>query len=136
MTRAPILLATDHNEDQELILRALASFSLRDAAVIASDMDGAAAFLSDDEQPAPALVIVDARLPKGGGVALLSLLRTVPRLKRTPAIMLCGPADADCVQQAYDAGANSVIRKPASRSHFSEAVNHVIRYWMFLNQSG
>jgi CheY-like chemotaxis protein len=130
MARAPILVATGSAENQETLLAALGSFSLRDAAVVAHDADGAIAYLKDGEQALPTLVLLDELEDEA---AVLALMRTESRLRHTPVIVLS--SDSANVARAYEAGANSFIRKPTSRSHLNEALYQIIRYWVFLNQS-
>ena len=130
MARAPILLATASAGNQETLLAALGSFSLRDAAVVARTAADAITYLKDEEQAVPTLVLLDEL---ENDAAVLALMRTESRLRRTPVIVL-SPSNANAAR-AYEAGANSFIRKPTSRSHLNEALYQIIRYWVFLNQS-
>jgi CheY-like chemotaxis protein len=134
MTRGPIIVATDNAADRQLLLDVLSSFSTHDSAITAVDCAEAELVLRDTERPPPSLVLLDEDLPGTSCADVLTMLRNDPRLKRTPVIVLTGRSSGHA-SGAYEAGANSVIRRPSSRPQFTEALHHVIRYWLFLNQS-
>ncbi len=82
----------------------------------------------------PQLVLLDLKLPKVGGLEVLESLRSDPRTKRLPVVVLTSSNVESDLARSYDLGANSYIRKPVDFTQFMEAVNQLGLYWLVLNE--
>lgn len=137
-----ILLVEDNDDDVELTLRALRRN--RVANVVDVVRDGAEAleylaatgkFAGRDPDDLPQLMLLDLKLPKVGGLEVLERVRSDPRTKRLPVVILTSSNVESDLARSYDLGANSYIRKPVDFTQFMEAVNQLGLYWLVLNEA-
>ncbi len=93
--------------------------------------DGATAlhYLENDNSgPAlngPALVLLDLNLPDMSGTDILARVKSNPRLKRTPVVVLTTTDDKVEIQRCYDLGANVYITKPVNYESFADAIRQL-----------
>jgi CheY-like chemotaxis protein len=131
-----ILIADDDEEDRALAARAL------HAARLANDLH----FVDDGEQsldylkhrgiytdralsPRPGLMLLDLKMPKKDGFAVLRELRADPDLRTIPVVVLTtSTAEADIVR-SYDLGVNSFISKPVTFAGLVDAMSTLGKYW-------
>lgn len=133
-----ILLVEDNPDDVELTLIAFERSKLVNEVLVASDGAEALAMLhgTDDRpavQPAPALVLLDLKLPRVDGFEVLSRIRAHPTTKLLPVVILTSSAQERDIVQTYSSGANSYIVKPVDFEQFVESAQHIGMYWLLLN---
>jgi two-component system response regulator len=128
-----ILLVEDTEDDIELTRRALKKNRLTNPLVIARDGQEALDYLFGNEEP-PAIVLLDLQLPKIGGLEVLRRLKSDPRTRLIPIIILTSSREERDVVDGYTNGANSYIRKPVDFDQFTEAVRQLGLYWLILNE--
>ena len=75
----------------------------------------------------PDLIICDLGLPDIGGLALITMLRKLPRMSGVPIIVCTGDASRETVQGALAAGATDYIAKPIDLLLFEERVLKAMR---------
>jgi CheY-like chemotaxis protein len=137
----PVILFVDDDADAELLARrALQQNDLHIEVVVARDGVEALDLLFATGAQAgaaplrPALIVLDLNLPRVGGLAVLRQLRAAPATQLLPVvIMTSSQADQDMLA-GYELGANSFIRKPATFEQYVDAVRHLGRYWLTLNE--
>lgn len=123
------------DRDAEAALLELALEDLEPQVEVRRLRDGVEAldFFTRVEQP-PALVLLDLRMPGMDGVAVLRALRDLPApLGTVPVVVFSSSDDPDDVDRAYDAHANSFVRKPIRFLDYRERVRGVVRYWIDAN---
>jgi CheY-like chemotaxis protein len=87
-----------------------------------------------DPRDAPAVILLDLKLPRIDGLEVLKQVRADPKVQRIPIVILTSSAqDRDRIE-SYNLGANSYVQKPVAFEDFSEAVRQVGLYWLVLNQ--
>lgn len=131
-----VLLVEDNADDIELTRRALQRCGRQIDLRVAGDGQAALELLS--AQPAecpPDLVLLDLKLPRLGGLDLLTRLRAAPATKAIPVVVLTTSLEEHDLAEAYRRGANSYLRKPVSFEEFTAMVRDLIRYWLDLNQT-
>lgn len=136
-----ILLVEDNPDDEELMLRALRKNGIsqrvevvRDGAEAADFLFARGAFARRDVLDLPRVMLLDLQLPKLSGLDVLRLLRADARTRRIPVVVLTSSAEASDIEQAYDLGANSYVRKPVEFDEFVEFVRSLGNYWLRLNE--
>ena len=75
----------------------------------------------------PDLVILDIMMPDMDGYLTCSRLRTLPRGKRVPILILTGLDDANSIAQAYQHGATDFITKPVNATILCHHVRYMLR---------
>jgi CheY-like chemotaxis protein len=137
-----ILLIEDNIDDERLTLRALRKNNIINEVVVACDgqeavdyLFGTGSFMGRDLSVMPAVIILDLKLPRIGGLEVLKRIRADVRTKSIPVVVLTASEDESQVGESYANGANSFIQKPTDPSDFSEMVLQVAMYWLLLNRT-
>jgi two-component system, response regulator len=135
------LLVEDNPSDVDLTKRALGRQRIANEMVVVGDGQEALDYLlgtggAADGQlaPLPALVLLDLKLPKVDGLAVLSAIRQNERTKRLPVVILTSSNEEQDVASSYDLGVNSYVRKPVDFVQFSEAIRTLGLYWLVMNE--
>ena len=141
MREKMILLVEDNPDDEALTMRALKQSKLANEIVITRDGNEALEFLfatgkyeGRDVSHAPAVILLDLKLPKLSGLEVLQRLRADPRTKLIPVVVLTSSSEDEDMLRSYELGANSYVRKPVVFGRFADAVSQLGMYWMLLNQ--
>jgi two-component system, response regulator len=135
-----ILLVEDNPSDAELTIHALEKSKVINK--IRHLQDGAAAldFLfcrgphSDRHfDSPPRLILLDLKLPKVDGLGVLQEIKSDPRTKAIPVILLTSSKEERDVAMGYQLGVNSYIQKPVSFTEFQDVVKQLGMYWLLVN---
>ena len=133
-----VLLVEDDCDDEELTTRELKRAHLTSPVEVAHDGQEAIDYLFGTEEepakPVPALVLLDLKLPRLGGLEILRRIRADEHTHRVPVVILTSSnEDADLIS-GYDLGANSYVCKPIQFDEFANAVKQLGVYWLIINQ--
>lgn len=139
MTTKVILLVEDNPRDVLLTERAFQQSKIANKLQVVRDGAEALDYLLGPEAgtpacPAPALVLLDLKLPKVDGLEVLRRIREDQRTHLLPVVILTGSAEEQDIIRGYGNGANSYIRKPVDFTQFTEAVKNLGLYWLVLNE--
>jgi CheY-like chemotaxis protein len=78
----------------------------------------------------PDLILLDLNLPKVSGHDVLTKIKSDPRTRHIPVIILTSSrAEAD-VHRAYEAHANAYLRKPSTLEGLLNTARDVKNFWM------
>lgn len=77
----------------------------------------------------PALILLDHYAAPLNAVEIIKDLKSNPRYALIPTVVLSGTINPEILRNCYAAGANSVIKKPASGREINEKIGTFIRYW-------
>ena len=72
--------------------------------------------------PRPGLILLDIKMPKVDGYAVLKRIKTDPALRVIPVLMLTSTDDQGEVNRCYALGANSYVVKPIQYEAFQSCV--------------
>ena len=135
-----LLLVEDNPEDLKMTLRALKKANLANHIHIVRDGAEALQFIFCEGeysgrkiQNAPKVILLDLKLPKVDGKEVLERIKSDPRTKMIPVVMLTSSKEQSDVVESYNLGVNSYIVKPVNFEQFSEAVQKLGMYWLLLN---
>lgn len=129
-----ILLVEDNTDDAELTKVGLAEHNLANRLRIARDGAEALELLLGEDATEFAFVMLDLKLPKVGGLEVLTRLRADSRTSSLPVIVLTSSSQEEDVIASYSNGANSYVRKPIDFDEFASAVAQLGLYWAVLNE--
>lgn len=99
-------------EDDEHIAQLLKFILERERFVVHLARDGREAKAFIEQNPPPAIVLLDVMLPFFDGFALVTILRAQPAWKTVPVIMLTAKTQEKDIVRALDKGASDYIVKP------------------------
>ncbi len=77
----------------------------------------------------PDLILLDLNMPLKDGREALQEIKSDPRLRTIPTIVMTTSGDEDDIRYCYDTGANSYIVKPSSYSGLLDVVSSLTSYW-------
>ena len=83
----------------------------------------------------PVLVLLDLKLPRIDGLEVLRRVRSDPRTRRVPVVILTSSREEQDVATGYDLGVNSYIRKPVDFNQFAEVIKQLGLYWLVINEA-
>jgi CheY-like chemotaxis protein len=86
-----------------------------------------------DKYPFPDYILLDIRMPKIDGFEVLETLKTDPRCKGIPVIMLTTSDYQAEIKKSYELGANSFITKASGPGEFIEKIKDLEFYWTKTN---
>jgi two-component system response regulator len=141
LTDVEILLVEDNPNDVELTLRALQKQNLANKVFVVKDGAEALEFIfatgsysGRKVEEHPKVVLLDLKLPKVDGIEVLRKMKSDPRTKDVPVVMLTSSQEERDVIETYKLGVNSYIVKPVDFSNFVHAVSELGLYWGMLNK--
>jgi CheY-like chemotaxis protein len=136
-----ILLVEDNEDDMDLALHALRREKLANSIFVVRDGEEAldflfcrGAFAQRSFDHPPKLVLLDLKLPKVDGMEVLKLVKSDPRTKTIPVVIMTSSKEERDLVAGYNLGANSYIQKPVDFDQFRETVKSVGLYWVVINQ--
>jgi CheY-like chemotaxis protein len=135
-----ILLAEDNANDLELTLAALQQNHLANEVVSVRDGAEALDYLYKRGQfanrpgGAPALVLLDLKMPKVDGLEVLKQIKSDPHLSFVPVVMLTSSREESDLIRSYQLGVNAYVVKPVDFSEFMDAVRQIGAFWAVVNE--
>ena len=136
-----ILLVEDNQDDLDMTLRALRKANLTNH--IQAVRDGAEAvdfifcqgtFAGRKFESPPKVILLDLKLPKIDGMDVLKRIKSDPRTKMIPVVVLTSSKEQKDVIESYNLGVNSYMVKPVNFEGFAATVKDLGMYWLLLNQ--
>ena len=85
-------------------------------------------------QYTPKVILLDIQMPKVNGLEVLQKLKSDPKTRTIPVVILTSSKESPDVQKSYDLGANSYIVKPVNFEGFAQAIKNLGFYWLLINQ--
>jgi DNA-binding NarL/FixJ family response regulator len=135
-----ILLVEDNAMDAELTLDAFHRARLTNSVHVARTgqealdyVTGRADFADRQQHPLPDLILLDLKLPQVSGHEVLREIKSLPRLKRIPVVILTSSKEEGDRALSYDLGANSYLVKPVRLDDFLAMAAQIKDYWLTLN---
>jgi len=128
-----ILLVEDNPGDVRLTVEGLKESKVRNNLHVTRDGVEAMAFLRREGQHAravrPDLILLDLNLPRMDGREVLSELKSDPKLKTIPVVVLTTSRAEQDVLRSYELQANCYITKPVDLEQFISVVKSIEDFW-------
>jgi two-component system response regulator len=134
-----VLLVEDDANDAEMTLYAFEQHHLSNRIHIARDGAEALDFVFGTgpytgQWVDLKVILLDLKLPKVDGMEVLRRLKSDPRTRAIPVVVLTASREESDRVRTYDLGVNSYLVKPMDFEKFVEAVRQLGLYWLLLNQ--
>jgi CheY-like chemotaxis protein len=139
-TLGRILIVEDDPNDVELTLTALADYNLANEVVVARDGQKALDYLYCRGEFAarpvgnPAVMLLDLKMPKVGGLEVLQQIRSDEQLKLIPVVVLTSSHEEKDMMKSYSLGVNAYVVKPVDFHEFVNAVKELGVFWAVINE--
>lgn len=135
-----ILLVEDSPHDVELILTSLAEGHLGNEVVVVRDGEEALDYLYRRGvfrlrmEGNPVVVLLDLKLPKIDGIEVLTQLKSDPRMRVVPVVVLTSSREEPDLSRCYELGANAYVVKPIDFQEFVQSIRQVGLFWAVINE--
>lgn len=142
MNEVEILLVEDNPHDLELTMRALRKGNLANS--ITAVRDGAEAldfifargkYADRDINHVPRVIFLDLKLPKVDGIDVLREIKSDPRTRKIPVVVITSSAEERDRVESYHLGANSYVVKPIEFDGFMKTITDLGFYWLAVNKN-
>lgn len=131
-----VLLVEDSPSDANLTIKKLKTAKVLNNLHWVEDGESAMEFLQKVGEfvnaPRPDLILLDLNLPGMDGREVLSEVKSDPKLKKIPIVILTTSADEQDVARAYNLNANCYITKPVDIQQFLKAIDLIEDFWLAL----
>jgi CheY-like chemotaxis protein len=133
-----ILIIEDNTDDGLLTVRALKKLNYSNIRLAETGSEALEYLYDQSDKEAkkhlpPDLILLDLNLPIIDGFTILKKIRSAKSTKHTPVIVLTSSGEEKDIEESYDLGANSYIRKPVDFIEFEKAAVLISEYWLTLN---
>ena len=121
-------------------MTALADYNLANEVVVTRDGQQALDYLycrgefSTRAVGNPAVMLLDLKLPKIGGLEVLQQIKSDERLKMIPVVVLTSSHEEKDMMRSYRLGVNAYVVKPVDFHEFVNAVKELGVFWAVINE--
>lgn len=135
-----ILLAEDNPKDVELTIEALSDSNLANRVVVVRDGVETLEYLrcegeySGREPELPSVLLLDIKMPRKDGIEVLKEIRSDPKLKLLPVVMLTSSREDKDLLNSYYSGVNAYVVKPVNFGGFIDAIKQLGIFWGLINE--
>ncbi len=131
-----ILMAEDNGHDILATRRAWKKNNISNPLYIVHDSEECLNYLYRrgkyselETAPRPGILLLDIKMPKLDGLAVLKQIRKDEQFRRLPVIMLTTSRTEEDRLRSYDLGANAYIIKPVAFQNLTQAVKTINLFW-------
>ncbi len=135
--KQPILIVEDSDDDFEATFRAfqhtnnLANplYRCENGAEAIDYLSQQGKYAAPGAAPRPGLILLDLNMPGMDGRKVLSKVKSTSEWHSIPIVVLTTSDHSDDIQECYNLGANSYIKKPVELEDFFTAIEKLKEYW-------
>jgi CheY-like chemotaxis protein len=132
-----ILLADDDSDDRLLSRDALAESRLaNDLYFVENGVDlldylhRRGKYADEAQFPLPDLILLDLNMPRKDGREALKEIKTDPKLRRIPIVVLTTSKAEEDILHSYDLGVSGFVSKPVTFESLVKAMRVIGEYWV------
>lgn len=135
-----ILMVEDDPKDVELSLTALEEYNLANEVVVVHDGAEALDYLycrgpfATRGSENPAVILLDLKLPNVDGLEVLQQVKSDPKLKMIPVVVLTSSKEEKDMVASYKLGVNAYVVKPVDFHEFVNAIKELGAFWAIINE--
>lgn len=130
-TLKPILLVEDDIVDASTAKQALEDLRVKNPVIHKTDGEEALEYCKNQDNPTPALILLDLNMPKISGVELLQVIKNDPLLQHVPVVVLTVSKYEQDKLDTFDLGVAGYVIKAVDYDEFLRAMDIVVRYWVW-----
>jgi CheY-like chemotaxis protein len=142
MAKHVLLVAEDNPDDALLLERALKRtgscfqmVQVHSGEDVIAYLKGTGAFGDRRKHPTPKVVLLDLKMPRTDGFAVLEWRQAVEAAKNLPVVVFSSSSLRQDIQRAYALGANSYVVKPTAPERLERMVEALHAWWIDFNAS-
>lgn len=131
-----ILVADDDPDDRLMMREALEDSRLANDLYFVEDGEELMEYLcrrgkyeNQEDSPRPKLLLLDLNMPRKDGREALKEIKSNPKLRQIPVVVLTTSKAEEDIYRTYDLGVNSFISKPVTFDSLVELMKHLCKYW-------
>jgi two-component system, response regulator len=131
-----ILMADDDSDDRLMAKEAFEENKLANNIVFVENGEELLDYLNSRgkyegaNNPLPGLILLDLNMPKKDGREALREIKSDPKFKRIPVVVLTTSKAEEDILRSYDLGVNSFITKPVTFSELVKVIRDLGNYWL------
>ena len=133
LLRYNVLLIEDDPATVELVRSATLDYCPELDLTVVGGGDAVLAWLNDSvakKERMPHLILLDMKLPKLDGLAVLRKLRLHPATRDVPIVAFSAEHTQADILMSYQVGANSFVAKPADQQEFTASLRDQLAHWL------
>ena len=125
----PILLVEDDTVDVMTVERALKDLRVASELVAIGDGEQALAYLRDDGNAKPCVILLDLNMPKMSGTEFMRIVKADEALRRIPVVVLTTSNSEQDISNSFGLGAAGYMVKSVDYKKFMEIIKTIDLYW-------
>jgi CheY-like chemotaxis protein len=125
----PVLLVEDDTIDAMTVQRAFRDLNVTNPLAHALNGEEALAYLEDDQNVRPCVILLDLNMPKMNGIEFLKIVKADTVLKRIPVVVLTTSNEERDILESFRSSVAGYIVKPVDYRKFVEAIQTIDLYW-------
>ena len=125
----PILLVEDDSVDVMTVKRAIKDLEVAGELIPTGDGEEALAYLKDEGNAKPRVILLDLNMPKMNGTEFLKIVKADERLKKIPVIVLTTSNSEQDIAKSFELGAAGYMVKSVDYKKFMEIIKTIDSYW-------
>ncbi|WP_436497548.1 response regulator [Actinokineospora sp. HUAS TT18] len=129
-----VLLVEDDEGDVLMTREAFEHYKIHNKLHVVRDGEQALRFLRREgefaDAPRPDLILLDLNLPRFDGLQVLAEIKTDPRLRPIPVVVLTTSEAEEDILRSYQLHANAYVTKPVDFDRFIEVVRKIDEFFV------
>lgn len=124
-----ILLVEDDAVDAMTVRRALQDVGMGNPVAHMTDGEAGIAYLDDENNPRPVLILLDINTPRMNGIEFLRIVKADESLQAIPVVILTTSTNDRDIIQGFHLSVAGYMVKPVDYQQFVETMGSIVTYW-------
>jgi len=124
-----ILLVEDDVVDLMTVKRALNQINVNNTVFAAGNGEEALAFLKNNTQELPGIILLDLNMPRMSGIEFLQVMKNDDAIKQIPVVVLTTSKEENDKTESFKLGVAGYMIKPVDYEDFVETMRIIDQYW-------